>query len=776
MGPPEEILRLINSDACPFVFRVVDRDDERDEKDRDPGAGVAVLVSDKGGAYGYALTCWHNIDWHGEHTGTWPTQHHVSLPDRIRVVPRWENELLKGGERVELMGRRSNHRQDVAVLQLPRAVIDKFCLRPAPISFHVRRGAEVVARGYDRPWLRASLTLYGGAVPDTLDPFSVLGGTHRVFAVRLKAAWQRGMSGGAVFDLDQGALIGIACRVKEVREGQRQHAVTASHQEIGYAYSMQEVAESWTDVRGECHVVEPPPPPPESVPFHVPFLPNPDFVGRDADLEQLHELLSGSDSPVGIRPTVLVGMGGIGKTQLAVEYCHAHKRDYPRGVFWLNAANPLLHEFANAAEALGLADADTPREQAARAAWRYFDAGPDALVVIDHVEDPATLNVPFARELVTANLGCRTLFTTRERTFPAGFAALEVTVLPEDAAMQLLLRGRKEALEETHAEWGRARIVCASLGWLPLALHLASAYLARYPEVGVGEYLGRLRREGRLDVVDDTELRKKDLPTRHPAAVDATLRSHWIRLEDQDAKLLFQAAGQSAEATWIPSARLGLLTGVSSTDPGGTATPLRRALKTLHDLSLLEKLEEDQLRLHPLVREFSERLDPPPPSVTVQEWRAAMADTMADALAVPATMEEQVKERGVYPVLDDLRGGLSLVIDQREKVRGGLETLERVLGREAHHLVDWDPGVWPVGLRQQLGGRARALGLTEMADAYEGELGSGTLPYLRLEWLSPEEDPALLRILEGHTSSVESVAVTPDGRRAVSGSSRLLKK
>ena len=67
-----------------------------------------------------------------------------------------------------------------------------------------------------------------------------------------------------------------------------------------------------------------PHPDPES-PFTIPFPRNAGFVGRDQDLERLHQCLC-RQQPVGIRPAGLMGMGGIGKTQLAVEYAYRHRR------------------------------------------------------------------------------------------------------------------------------------------------------------------------------------------------------------------------------------------------------------------------------------------------------------------------------------------------------------------------------------------------------------------------------------------------------------------
>ena len=82
--------------------------------------------------------------------------------------------------------------------------------------------------------------------------------------------------------------------------------------------------------------------PASEAPFIVPFPRNADFVGRDGDLSRLHATLSGvASGPVGIRPAGLTGMGGIGKTQLAVEYVYRHKGDFPDGIFWIDAASSL---------------------------------------------------------------------------------------------------------------------------------------------------------------------------------------------------------------------------------------------------------------------------------------------------------------------------------------------------------------------------------------------------------------------------------------------------
>ncbi len=514
--------------------------------------------------------------------------------------------------------------------------------------------------------------------------------------------------------------------------------------------------------------------------FLVPFPHNPDFVGRDEELSSLHEMLQQKQSIVGIRPTVLVGLGGIGKTQLAVEYAHAHRADYPSGVFWLNAINPLLSEFSDLAEKLEMADRDTPRDNAARKAWDYLDSHPDALVIFDNVLEPSELNLPFSPDLIPANLCCRTLFTTRQRDFPRTFQPFEVKILPEMAAMKLLLRSRPEVLEEHHPEWGWARIVCAELGWLPLALELAAAYLGAYLEVSVTGYLERLRTEGSLDTVDESEVRAVDLPTRieeilkaaaagnlelkHQVAVSATLQTQWKRLDDEDAKLLFRAAGQFPEASWILIPRLGLLTGIDSEAKSGYPSSLSVTLKKLHMVSLIDEFSEDRLRLHPLVQKFAASLSTPPES-----FRLEMAERVAKEFDDLQCVQARVIRYGVDSVIEDLRTALGFCMNRPDtETYSRISNMERVLDREAPHLRNWIPLEEKQFFLQQIRNRSLELRLSDIQNQAESLLGNINETYF-LETRAPDlSSPSLVRFFLGHIKPVLGVAVTWDAKSIVS--------
>jgi len=320
----------------------------------------------------------------------------------------------------------------------------------------------------------------------------------------------------------------------------------------------------------------------------VPFPRNLDFVGRTDDLEWLHDTLQQRE-PVGIRPAGLTGMGGIGKTQLAVEYVYRFNDAYSDGIFWINAAEPLARGLAQIGSRLRPQVLERPPDEQLRAAFDELKRRPGALLVFDNLEDPAQLHRPVGAEASPLTLGCRILFTTRQREL-GRFQPIEVSVLPEGPALQLLLRddSRHPIRDDpNHPERSEATAVCRMLGYLPLALELASAFLAEWPEVSLADYRTRLEKEGCLSTLDSevANLAAVNFQPIHEAAVAATLKTQWeaLRPGDETARLVFQVAGQFAEAAAIPVVTLGLFAGVSLAGRPGNPSPLQRALKRLHD-------------------------------------------------------------------------------------------------------------------------------------------------------------------------------------------------
>ncbi len=207
---------------------------------------------------------------------------------------------------------------------------------------------------------------------------------------------------------------------------------------------------------------------------------NPNFTGRGDLLDRLHRLLSGG-GPVAVHS--LHGMGGVGKTQVGIEYAHRYASDYEWG-WWVPAERPELipNHLARLADAVGLrvgSDLDMAVEQVLAVLRRQRRW----LLVFDNAEDPQALR-PFL-----PGSGGHVVITTRRGGFASMSGVLELDVLDRAESLALLHR-RIPTL--THDQ---GRRLAELLGDLPLALEQAAAYLdtTRLP---VTEYLRLIRQRG----------------------------------------------------------------------------------------------------------------------------------------------------------------------------------------------------------------------------------------------------------------------------------------
>jgi len=234
-----------------------------------------------------------------------------------------------------------------------------------------------------------------------------------------------------------------------------------------------------------------PPPGPLPAGSRVPYMRNPDFVGREAALRAVAgALLQPSKSAVLI-PQLVSGMGGIGKTQFAVEFAYRYGRFF-KGVHWLNAGNPESIEAEIAA--CGLAQGVTPwpetlPEQVAATLRSWALDGP-RLVIVDDLQDEAAATA-WLPEL--ASNAVHLLITSRKATLAGtiNLTRLDIGVLSSDESLCLL-----------HNMFGNVRTgdsedelqhLIERLGNLPLPLELAGRHLLAHPKLSIPAYLARLQ-------------------------------------------------------------------------------------------------------------------------------------------------------------------------------------------------------------------------------------------------------------------------------------------
>jgi hypothetical protein len=261
----------------------------------------------------------------------------------------------------------------------------------------------------------------------------------------------------------------------------------------------------------------------------MPQAPNPLFVGREDELRNLNSMLSpGSGALVGVHAAV-IGMGGVGKTQLAVEYAHRFGHLYQGGVFWLNFAGEEdpINEVARCGGPEGMdipgwAEMKAP-DQASRVQKIWEEAERASLLIFDNAEDPAAV------EKWRPKSGCcSVLITCRRGDWPPhmGVSPLGIETLPREKSLELLAEVRS-SINSNAKDREAAEKICERLGDLPLALTVAAAYLRKYKSESLSEYLKALSAQ---PAIKDSSLKKvyapfllattnsnpKTLPTRWP--------------------------------------------------------------------------------------------------------------------------------------------------------------------------------------------------------------------------------------------------------------------
>jgi tetratricopeptide (TPR) repeat protein len=219
--------------------------------------------------------------------------------------------------------------------------------------------------------------------------------------------------------------------------------------------------------------------------WNVPHHPNPYFTGRELLLAEVHTRLTASD--LALRRVALTGLGGVGKTQLAVEYAYRQRADYDL-VWWVRAEQPatLLGDYgALAGQAPLAADLqlakDAPQAAAVAAVRAWLERHHRWLLLFDNAAQPQAM-----MELLPRSGTGHVLVTSRAETgWEQLTTPVSVDVLtPADAAGFLLARSG----DHGPAAEATANTLATALGGLPLALEQAGAYVATTGTVTLASY------------------------------------------------------------------------------------------------------------------------------------------------------------------------------------------------------------------------------------------------------------------------------------------------
>jgi tetratricopeptide (TPR) repeat protein len=205
---------------------------------------------------------------------------------------------------------------------------------------------------------------------------------------------------------------------------------------------------------------------PRRVRFHLPLVVT-HFTGRDDELAMLDGYQDQSQQGAALQ--AIIGLGGVGKSQLAARYVHAHVDDYDV-VAWIRAEEGAIADLARLADELGQTRADMTVEARAEAAIAWLTScGERWLLVLDNLSDAAQLEV-----CCPSSGNGRVLITTRDQSVGQYAWVLTVDVFDEAQAVDYLLRRTGRVRDRAGAER-----VARALGCLPLALAHAGAYCAQ---------------------------------------------------------------------------------------------------------------------------------------------------------------------------------------------------------------------------------------------------------------------------------------------------------
>ncbi|MBD2177913.1 tetratricopeptide repeat protein [Pseudanabaena sp. FACHB-1998] len=352
------------------------------------------------------------------------------------------------------------------------------------------------------------------------------------------------------------------------------------------------------------------------IPDNVPIA-SPNFVGRVKELEDIHAKLQGGQ---GVSVCAVEGMGGLGKSELALQYAWRYRQEYAAR-YWLSLRGVGL---AQAVVTLASRYLDLPKVMQsqtveAQAEWYWQNWTPTegkVLVIFDDVTDLASIPRQ-ARPLADR---FQILVTTRKRKFHPYFADIPLDVISEAEALELLakLLGKARVDREEIA----AKAICKYLGYLPLGVELAGRYLQLDEDLSLSDY------QQRLTIADESLDLQETEEINATRGVIAAFELSWQELSAGTGKVamllgLFAPADIAWGLVEDVATQLDLI-GNKKTE-SSSKTLLNKALsyfrlnrlnfdewdlhnarKLLINLHLLKSIDEDRTRfaVHSLIREF----------------------------------------------------------------------------------------------------------------------------------------------------------------------------
>ena len=339
--------------------------------------------------------------------------------------------------------------------------------------------------------------------------------------------------------------------------------------------------------------------------FTVPYARNAYFTGREEILTQLHETLGQSGAAALSQAKAIAGLGGVGKTQTAVEYAYRYFQQESGydWVLWVNASNlTLASSFGALATDLALPNHQENKLDENIAAVRHWLGTTDRwLLIFDNVDDPQAVK-PFRPQ----NPKGRILITSRvQRLETLGVAGAIALDMMTKAEAEEFLQRRTERNPIAPSEHQSIAALAKTLGYLPLALEQAAAYILA-KGIGFGAYL-RSYEKRRLQLLEKEKPQTGDYP--ESVATTWAINFEAVQTSSEAAADLLRVSAFLApdnipyEILLLGKDQLGAALGAALAETADDELVIPELLEELTRYSLIRLETADRYSIHRMVQE-----------------------------------------------------------------------------------------------------------------------------------------------------------------------------
>lgn len=244
--------------------------------------------------------------------------------------------------------------------------------------------------------------------------------------------------------------------------------------------------------------------------FHMPFQSKGEnVVGLEKKIDEVHESFSSENNKTTIgQVATFEGMGGLGKTQLAVEYVHKYKESY-KNVIWLTIDQDINEQFLKIIDDNEILGKNAEQEIKIKKMYEIMNNLKESLLIFDNTENEEQI-----KSFYPSSISNKILITSRDPI--QGFKSIPLSLLNDTNSKKLLEIESNRKIEDNEQESVDELII--KLDGLPLALEMAGAYV-NHLSYDWNEYYKLFEKKG-LDFLEKSKIKGF---TKHESNLSNTL-------------------------------------------------------------------------------------------------------------------------------------------------------------------------------------------------------------------------------------------------------------